>query len=170
MNKRRNILRIRTVKAGAAPTRERKRQNGGVVYETVAWDANGKSQIARYRARWTSPLDAYHDYGLITGQEHRAGILFNQAYYLAVSSRGAEKERLNPRPADTRLTLSERILRDAYRLLSPFAKKAVIDICGHEIPTRDKIKLGDLKDGLGQLAQMWSVAASEVTEHRSKTI
>ena len=151
---------------GVAPTPERRRQNGGVYHDAVEWDVDGKTLITRYRAVWSCPLDAYRDSKFITGAEHLAGAIFHQAYYRTVLSPLARRERISGHTITGRPTKSHYILRHAFRTLSPFARKAVIDICGHEEPARDERKLHALKQGLAQLAHSWNTAALEVTGHR----
>ena len=167
MNNRRNRPKYRSIRRGVTPTPERRRQNGGVYHDAVEWDLDGRTLITRYRAVWSCPLDAYKALGVINGAEHLAGSLFHQAYYRTVLSRGARRERLNPRPSNIRPTASERTLKSAYRILAPQTKGAVIDICGHEEPVRDRRKLYALKQGLRQLAHSWNTAALEMTGHRS---
>src|SRR6202044_1104230 len=75
------------IKIGAIPTKERRRQNGGVFSEVIDRDANGKVFMKRYRAVWECPLDVYRDQKVINDREYRAGLRFHEAYYGAVICR-----------------------------------------------------------------------------------
>jgi hypothetical protein len=120
------------------------------------------------RAVWECYLDAYKYLNLISQSEHRAGLRFRQAYYCAVLSPYAAYERLNSRPVTINLTTSERLLKDAYKKLSPYNRAAIIDICGHNQPARNMDALEKLRRGLGHLAVAWHSAAIEVAEHKIK--
>lgn len=147
-----------------SPTPERHRHNGGVIATALGLGADGKTFTNQYRAVWECPLDAYKDLHVISELEHQAGLRFRHAYHRAILSRRAGFERLNNHPTDTRLTPSERLLRDAYRKMSPYNKGAVIDICGHDREAQDDKTINALRGGLGQLARCWSMAANEVTQ------
>jgi len=149
---------------------ERFHQNGGLISEPMAWDSSGRPLIARYRAAWECPLDAYRDRKALTEPEYRAGLHFRQAYYKAVRSRRAHIERLKPYPATTDLTMSEKLVKDAYDTLSPRHMGVVIDICGYDQPARDNAMLDSLRKGLGHLAVRWRTAAIEACEHQPKSI
>lgn len=154
-----------TVRLGVAPTKERRRQNGGVVAETIYQDANGKALIKRYRAVCECVLDAYLRRKAISEPQHRAGLRFRRAYYRAILSRGAAYERLRKASPPLGFTHSERMLKQAYRTLSPQYKGAVIDICGHDQPAQDMAKLDRLQKGLGQLAGIWQTVEAEIFGH-----
>ena len=165
MTRQKGRKRSAPIRAGATPTKERRRQNGGVVAETIAQEGSGKALFNRYRAVWECPLDAYRDFRVITKLEHLAGIRFREAYHRAVLSRPAIRERLNNYPTSTRLTMSEKLLNDAYSTLPPYNKRVIIDICGHDLLAQDGKRLNALKKGLGHLALRWHMAAIEVCEH-----
>ncbi len=152
-----------------SPTPERHRHNGGVIATALGLAADGKTFTNEYRAVWECPLDAYKDLNVISESEHQAGLRFRHAYHRAVLSRHATFERLNSRPIDTRLTPSERLLKDAYTKIPSYNKGTIIDICGHDQPARDMDALEKLRKGLGHLAVAWHSAAIEVTEHKQKT-
>lgn len=153
-----------------SPTPERHRHNGGVIATALGLAADGKTFTNQYRAVWECPLDAYKDLHVISEAEHLAGLRFRQAYHRAVLSRRAGFERLNNRPIDTRLTPSERLLKDAYKKLSLYNRGTVIDICGHDQLARDMDALEKLRKGLGHLAVAWHSAAIEVTEHKKNDL
>jgi len=166
MRKRYRRSRVYAVRTGETPTKERRRQNGGVIAEVVDRDADGRIFIKRYRAVWECPLDAYLDYRVITEPEHKAGLLFRGAYLSAILSRRAAYERLDKNAAYQDPIQSERMLKEAYRTLSSHYKAAIIDICGHDLPARDMVKLGRMKKGLGQLADLWKATAEKVFDRR----
>jgi len=169
MTKQKNRNKTTTVEIGIFPTKERFRQNGGLVPEAIASDSSGTS-VDRYRAVWECPLDAYRDRSILTEPEYRAGLRFREAYHKAVLSRRASFERLNRYPTTTGLSRSERLVRDANSAVSPYNMGVVIDICGYDRPAKDTAMLDKLKKGLGHLAVRWNMAAIEVCEHKPKTI
>lgn len=164
MTKRNRKLRIVAIRAGVAPTPERRKQHGGVITEVVDRDISGKVLVKRYRAAWECPLDAYRNKGLIGQKEYAAGLIFRQAYFSSVLSKAAAYSR-TAIASNTRLSIGEKILRAAYRKLSPHNKGSIIDICGHDLPAQDYVKLDRLKNGLGELAELWQAAAKEVCDH-----
>jgi len=147
------------ISAGMVPTKERRKQNGGVVSEVIERD--GDSLTKRYRAVWECPLDAYLGKGLITERQYVVGLMFRQAYHRAVKSKSAAQNRL-ALSSSTREGLSEKVLKSAYKKLSPHNMGSIIDICGHDLPAQDSVKLGRLQKGLGELADLWKVAAIEI--------
>jgi hypothetical protein len=148
-----------------SPTKERRRQNGGVFAELIRRDPEGHSLIKRYRAVWECPLDAYKDFGLINAQEYRAGLKFRRIYYATVICRAInDHERVFG--GDTQVANHERALKSAFQILPSHDKEAVIDICGHNQPARSPRMLDALKKGLGHLALKWNMVAIEVCEHK----
>src|SRR4029079_5450248 len=103
-----------------------------VISEIIDRDANGKVLIKRYRAVWECPLDAYLGRRAISEPEHRAGLKFRRAYHRAVLSRSAAYRRLNNSSTNTGPTSSDKLLKQAYRTLSPYYKGTIIDICGYD--------------------------------------
>ena len=91
----------------------------------------------------------------ITVSEHWAGLEFREAYFQAVLCKRAICDRISKYTPDTGPMPGERVLKQAYRALSHQYKKAVVDICGHDLPARDEVKLRNLKKGLGELAELW---------------
>src|ERR1700677_3960575 len=108
--------RSKSIKDGAAPTKERRRQNGGVYAEIITKDAKGYSLIKRYRAVWECPLDAYRDLGVINTQEHKAGLKFRRLYYATVICR-AVNDRGSRVEGDNQVDKFERQLRSAIQVL-----------------------------------------------------
>lgn len=168
MSRHKSKNKVTSIKTGMVPTKERHQHNGGVMTEAIALDSEGKALMHRYRAVWECPLDAYKDKKIITEPEYLSGLGFRKAYYRAVLSRRTGYERLNTSPMDTSLTPSERILRDAYRILPFYNKGTIIAICGHDQPAQTMDALEKLRKGLGHLAVAWHSAAIETCEHRRK--
>lgn len=170
MSKHKGRNRTSGIKTGMVPTKERHQHSGGVTADAVELDNQGKALMYRYRAVWDCPLDAYKDMNVITEPEYQSGLRFRQAYYRAVLSRRAGYERLNSHPADTKLTPSERVLRDAYRIIPSYNKGTIIDICGHDRPAQNEKEVKALRNGLGQLVQCWHMVAIEVTQPISRKV
>lgn len=168
MSKQKGKKKMLHIKTGIVPTKERHQHSGGVMAEAIELDGQGKTLMHRYRAVWNCPLDAYKDMNVISEPEYQSGLRFRQAYYRAVLSRRAGYERLNNHLADTSLTPSERLLKDAYRIIPSYNKGTVIDICGHDQPAETMDALEKLRKGLGHLAVAWHSAAIETCEHRRK--
>ncbi len=146
------------------PTKERCRHNGGVDAEISRKSFRGSFLVRRYRAAWECPLDMYRKLNVITLTEHRAGLRFRRAYFRAVSSRSAAYERLNCYPIGVSLSYSERLLKNAHRLLPLNNLRAIINICGHDRQIQSQSEVRALRDGLGQLARHWGSMAMEVTK------
>jgi hypothetical protein len=149
---------IRSVRSGTTPTPERRRQHGGVIKEVVDRDAEGNVLIQRYKAAFECPLDAYRLKDKITESEHRAGIKFRHAYMRAVLKIRVEDIGSGSHGSYDMAALlpihSERVLNEAYSVLTPQQKAAVIAVCGHdERPNRDYFQT--LHRGLEILAVLW---------------
>ena len=169
MAKQRFKKRANTVRMGASPTKERRRQNGGVVMETVERDAHGRELINRYRAAWECPLDAYRDLNVIGEPEYRAGLRFHRAYYGVVFGRRYDFKPTNNYLSTMEPNMSERLLKQAYDTLPTDELGAVIDVCGHGERIWNPRALDKLRKGLGHLAIRWHMTAIEVCEHKRKT-
>jgi hypothetical protein len=154
------------INVGMKPTKERRRQHGGVVYDVIDLDYHKTILVKRYRAVCECPLDAYREMKAISVAEHWVGLKFKEAYCKAVLCKNAAYERRNRITSDADIgpRPGERLLKEAYRTLSPHYRAAVIDICGHDQPARDMAKLDKLKKGLGQLTLLWRTAAPKATE------
>ncbi len=156
MNKKHDRGRVRSVRTGATPTKERRLQNGGVTFDVIDPDYHHKTLIRRYRAICECTLDAYVERKAISVAEHWAGLKFREAYFSAMLCKRAICERASKytNPA-TGPSPGERVLKEAYRALSHQYTRAVVDICGHDEPAQDEIKLDKLKKGLAELADFW---------------
>jgi hypothetical protein len=153
--------RILTVRIGETPTPERRFHNGGVASEVVDRDVSHTILIKRYKAMWECPLDAYLLRNAISEPEHRAGIKFRNAYFRAVLGikvedigSGGEGDR---EMAALMPVYSERLLRDAYKALSPKQKAMVINVCGHDQVAGETARLKTLHRGLEKLCEVWKI-------------
>jgi len=162
MSKKHNKGRIHTVRSGMGPTKERRRQHGGVTSDVIERGFRDKILVRRYRAVWECPLDAYADKEAITVSEHWAGLKFREAYFRAILCKRAICDRISKHTPNTGYSPGEKVLKEAYRALSHQYRGAVVDICGHDQPAQDEAKLHNLKKGLGQLAELWRAPSKEV--------
>jgi len=150
-----------SIKDGIAPTKERRRQNGGVFAEIINKDPKGNALLKRYRAVWECPLDAYKDIGIINAAQHKAGLEFRKAYYASVVCKTVN-DRMSEEQLNREVSKLERVLRAAFKELSPTHTESVIDACGHNLLVTDAVKLERLKIGLGKLTKLWNLTAQEV--------
>lgn len=158
----------RSIKSGIAPTKERRRQNGGIYSEVIDRDANGKVFMQRFRAVYECPLDVYRGHKFISDREYRAGMKFNEAYYGAIICRRYDFRPVSRNQAEMESTMSDRIINEAYAALPIKQMQAVIDVCGHDLPVTNIKYLEKLRKGLGTLALKWNMAAIEICERKSK--
>lgn len=164
MPKPQSAKKFSTVGVGTAPTKERRRQNGGVIKEIAKDNANGKI-IRRYRAACECPLDAYLSADLITKAEHRVGIGFRRAYYGAVISRPTDSRPVSNEEAAKEPTMYENALDKAYSILPSDEMTAVISVCGFSEHTWNPQAYEKMRKGLGHLAVQWNLAAFETCGH-----
>jgi len=162
MVKRRNKSKILTARSGETPTPERYRQNGGVTKEIAASDNNGHALLHRFRATADCPLDAYFQRGKLSEPLYRAGTRFRHAYFRVVlrvvhvegtgcgTHGDPEAEFLTP-------VYSERLLREAYGILSPKQKTIIIAVCGHDEWAGGAVNLKTLLRGLEQMSRLWKM-------------
>jgi len=160
MNKSKRKRTINSARSPLAPTKERRSQNGGVVRERIS---DGRMTVDRYRAVWECPLDAYHDHGLISEAQYKAGLRFRHLYYGAVIARNINDCRpTSIEQANMEPTMQDRLLNKAYDTLAPDEMKAVIDVCGFSEHIWNPRAYEKMRKGLGHLAVQWNMAAVEV--------
>ena len=63
--------------------------------------------------------------------------------------------------------MSDKIIDKAYAILPIDEMRAIIDVCGHDLPVSNIKYLEKLRKGLGKLALQWNMAAIETCEHKS---
>ena len=141
------------------PTKERRKQNDGVIAEPVDRDLSGKAIIVRYKTRYASMLDRYLCLSRIDETEYRAGIRFQHAYLRAVLrirvadiGGGGQGD---PEMAALIVIKSEKLLKEAYSVLTEKQKAIVISVCGHDDFAGDSYRLETLQRGLRQLSKIW---------------
>jgi len=161
MAKKQKKARILTVRAGEAPTPERRFHNGGVVSEIVDRDISHSILVKRYKAAWECPLDAYLIRGAITEPEHRAGVKFRNAYLRAVLRLRIEDIGTGCRGSADMAALtpiySQRLLNDAYSALSTKQRAILISVCGHDEVAGATPRLKTLHRGLEKLCEVWKI-------------
>jgi hypothetical protein len=155
-------------------TRERMRQNGGVIVEQHAVSASNRAVMLRHRARYECRLDAYLARQKIDESQYRAGLQFRTAWLFKAHSiqtidiiwsgdsttlekidGGKKESKLEERLK--RKNWSERILRDAYRKagLTPHQRKIVIRVCGEDEFVGPAADIRTLQRALDKLARFW---------------
>ncbi|MEJ0062757.1 MAG: hypothetical protein WDO70_06030 [Alphaproteobacteria bacterium] len=167
MSKRKGRKGITGLRTWATPTKERRRQNGGVICDTIQ-SSTRIGLIRRYRAVWECPLDAYHAHGVIRWAEYRAGLRLHRAYHGVVLCRRADYRPMSDEHASWPQTRIEKLLNLARKIIMPEDLNTVIDICGHSRPAQFQRELVSLKRGLGDLASRWHMAAAEACEHKNQ--
>lgn len=169
MRKCRSRNRIVSVRSGIAPTKERRRQNGGIICEVLESDSKGRPLMTRYRAVWECPLDVYRDRKLISPVQYRAGLRFHRIYRSAVLRR--HRDDLRPtslEQAAMEPTMQDKLLNEAYHILVPGEVDVVITVCGHNQMIYSAKAYEKLRKGLGHLAIAWHTNAIAVCEHEQK--
>ncbi|MFY9286903.1 MAG: hypothetical protein WAO98_00205 [Alphaproteobacteria bacterium] len=146
---------------GCDVTKERRKQNGGVISEAIHERSADKTYIRRHRALFECALDGYLWYGKIEPNEYEAGMKFRRAYLRYVMNvrvddygSGAHGDRdmaaLTP-------IISQQILRDAASVLSDAQRKLVMHVCGDNFRAGDGDKIETLRRGLKVLAKHWNI-------------
>jgi len=161
MPKRRPNKKDIPIRQGETVTRERRRQNGGVISEIMERDNSGKAYIKRQRACAECVLDYYLSRGKISAPEYEAAMKFRKAYLRAVlrvkvedNGAGAHGD---PEMAMLIIAESERRLRQAYAVLSPSQKTVVISVCGHDDWVGDTYRFETFHRALARLIDLWPI-------------
>lgn len=150
-----------SLRTGEVSTKQRRTQNGGVISEVVDRDISGKALIIRHKARYTCTLDRYFGQLRLSEAEYKAGIRFQHAYLRAVlrvkvydvgggSQGDAEMAALI-------VIKSEKLLKEAYSVLSEKQKAIIIAICGHDEFAGDTYRMQTLRRGLTKLSELWKL-------------
>jgi hypothetical protein len=166
MTKARSRRVIRSVRSGATPTFERKYQQGGVQKEVIDRDTKGNVLIERYKAAFECLLDYYRLRDKITEDEYHAGIKFRHAYMRAVLHIQVEDIGSGSHGSSYDMGIllplhSEQILREAYTVLSPQQKNAIIAVCGHNEKAKDKDHFQTFHRGIRMLAELWETSGDK---------
>jgi hypothetical protein len=168
MSKRKRTKAIARPRTWATPSKERRNQNGGLIWKAIPSSIRPGQTIRRYRAVWESPLDAYRAHGVISIAEYRAGLRFHRAYYGVVLCRRPDYRPTGEEQAAWKETTVEKLLKLARRIIAPEDLNAAVEICGHSQPARNPRALTCLKRGLGDLASQWDGAAKELCEQKKQ--
>ena|GEM_PF-1950620 len=167
MAKRRHKKRPLPVRFGALATQERCRQLGGVTTEIIDRDSSGKASMKRHRVRIECMLDYYFIEDRIDEAEYRAGMKFRQLYLRVVHKIKMtnlsnpylmEAHRADPEGATLAGLYSERLLYEAYDVLSPEQQSVVRRVCGYDEYAGGRAKIQTLRRGLKKLADHWSLS------------
>ncbi|MEJ0062547.1 MAG: hypothetical protein WDO70_04950 [Alphaproteobacteria bacterium] len=153
---------IPAILTGDASTPERQRRNGGIAREVIARDNHGEAMMFRFKAAIDCALDAYFQRGVLTQTEYMAGMKFRHAYLRAVLKVRVEDidsgSHGDPEMAFLTPIYSERILREAYSVLSASQKALIIAVCGHDEWAGGFYKLQTLHRGLEKMIDLWRLA------------
>lgn len=154
--------------SGDFPTRpgelalnERRKQQGGVVRVYEPESANSRVMTVRHRARCECLLDRYRLQRKLTIQQFEAGMKFRQAWlYQAegIKTRDSTCERVDGGPslsAGERMGQAERIIREAYSILSPLQALVVVSVCGGDVQAGSDKRMATLRRALDKLSDMW---------------
>lgn len=160
-NRRRGKKKTLPARMGEQATMERRQHAGGVIAEVVDRDLRGNPYMKRDRAVAECVLDAYLFRRLLTKREYDAGLKFRKAYLRAVYGVRVE-DPMNASAYDPEMALlivpiSERILRDAYAVLSAAQKRIVINVCGADTWAQGSARLATLHRALEKLVELWKL-------------
>jgi hypothetical protein len=149
------------VRFGETATKERKGQQGGVVTEVIDRDLSGKALIKRQRALEECSLDAYLRRGIIGSEEHMVGLRFRHAYLRAVLKVQVDDigggSQGDPEMSALVVLKAERLLKEAYKVLSIAQRDIIITVCGYGDWAGGSYKLETLHRGLEKLVDLWRV-------------
>lgn len=162
MSKRRHKKKPSAIRHGELATKERQRQNSGVISEVVDRDYSGKIYIKRHKSNSDCVLDGYKWLGKISATEHQAGMKFRCAYLRAVLRVNVD-DRGSGCQGDYEMSaiivpFSEQLLRDAYAVLSPAQKAVVLTVCGHDDVVGDTYRFDTFHRALEVLIKLWRIA------------
>jgi len=159
MAKRGHKRKFHTIRIGETPLPERCRQNGGVVAEVIDRDTSDKIVMQRFRAVAECTLDIYVVKGKLTIAQHKAGMRFRHAYLRAVLRLKVEDSGSGSHGSMDMAALmpihSERVLLEAYAVLSKQQKAVIIAVCGHDEWVGSTAKGKTLKRALERLTGLW---------------
>ncbi len=147
-------------RSGEQATPERHLQQGGVRTEVVDRDAYNRIIIKRQRATIECALDRYFLQEKLNENDYEAGMKFRRAYLRAVLKVKVDDSGAGSHGDFEMATLiviaSDKLLRQAYAILSPAQKSVVINVCGHDFSAGDTYRLETLRRGLNKLAILWN--------------
>jgi hypothetical protein len=152
------------VRIGEVATPERMRQNGGIVKDLEPESPKSRVMIMRHRARCECWLDRYRLKDKIDQSEFLAGMRFREAWLCITfgKSHGRSMVYIDPcyhqslNPGEKRLW-AERVIGDAFKILTAAQKTAVIACCGEDEALQTKDRVRTLRRGLEALSRFWKL-------------
>ncbi len=147
--------RTNTHTRGLAPTKERQRKQGGVVFEPIHEKDGGRVYTTRAQANEECTLDHYLALEKISDIEHRAGIIFAKAHMRTVQHTRVDDgsgSHGDPEMAFIMPIHGERLLKEAYSVLTRIQKAVIIDVCGFGLGVGTSDRLEVLRRALVRLA------------------
>jgi hypothetical protein len=144
---------------GIPATKERQRQNGGVIVEAIHERNGDRIYIRRHRAKFASILDAYLWHERISEAEHDAGEKFGREYSRSVlkiktNDTGAHGDFEDPFISAIN---GNHLLRKAFDALSPTELEIIISVCVYNEHAGNTRKINFLSASLQSLAKCWKM-------------
>jgi len=161
MAKRSHKKPVKSLRSGEVAPKERHGHGDRIIKEVIDRDLSGKALITRQKIEFPTVLDRYLHHNRLSLSEYKAGIKFQHAYMRAVLKVRVEDigggGKADPEMAYLVVVHSEKILREAYALLSPKQKEIIINVCGHDCFACGYYKMQSLRRGLEILASLWKL-------------
>ncbi len=162
MSKRRYKKKAISIRVGELATKERRRQHGGVRTEIVDRSVDNKAIVKRHRAIAECTLDRYFLRELISEAEYEAGMKFRHAYLRAVLRIKVDDVGVGAH-GDLEMSAlmvikSEKLLREAYGVLSLAQQTVIIAVCGFDEWAGGAYRLETFHRGLEKLIDLWKLA------------
>lgn len=152
------------IDCGVVPTPERMLQFGGIVRELVPITANSRQMQAVYRAKAECKLDRYRLRGAIGSCEFEAGMKFRAAWlYLTEGIKITDSTQreasddicINAQSIAHLRPYSDKIIREAWSVLSPIQKIVITSVCGEDQPVG--VRMAQLRAGLERMRIFWKI-------------
>jgi hypothetical protein len=162
--------RIRAPRNGLGATRERSRQNGGIILEYAPDDQKKGQRVERHRATYECQLDRYLSSEKIDIEQFKAGMRFREAWQFKANGiktvdstehmRIDNAPMLTPEQRQKKKTGAELIMHQAYKEAGLTVNQTlVIDrVCGEDEPTRGDADIKTLSSALDKLAWFWGIS------------
>ncbi|MFY9287906.1 MAG: hypothetical protein WAO98_05335 [Alphaproteobacteria bacterium] len=162
MSKKSQKPKIAKYTRGISPTKERHNQNCGVISEPIHEKNGYQTYTRRHRAMFECSLDAYLWFNQIDEAEYAAGMKFRRAYLcyickVRVDDYGSGSHG-DPEMAALMPVISEKILTEAYEVLTKKQKTLIINVCGINLRAGSGgNNFALFKRGLERMAKRWSL-------------
>ena len=160
------------VRMGERATKERERQQGGVVKDYAAEEANSRVMVMRHKAACECQLDVYLRVGKLDKGEFTAGMQYREAWQIKAEGIRTKDSLSGSDPVDggranteeemmkrlNRKGWSERILAEAHGEagLTPAQGLMVTHVCASDWPVGRDFDMKTLRRGLDKLARFWN--------------